>query len=592
MVKKETKRFSRTQSLVELGAFLAVIVIANLVAGQYYKRFDLTSEKRYTLSETSIKLCKQLKDRVYVKLYLDGDMSGRFKRFRNELRDALYEFREASGNKIEIEITDPLEGKDNKTKSQLLDQMEQRGLIPVRDFESEGIDESSFKLLVPGADIVYSGKEFSVNFFQFDVSKDPETNINQAIQGLEYELANMVRRCIVNSPKKIIFAEGNGELSELQTADLSNELSQYYAVERMNLNVADPEAARPFQLDLASNPDSAGLMLMEMMQRRLNLADLLVVAKPRTDYPDAELYLIDQFIMKGGKVIWMIDPVQAEIDSLERNPFFLATDQGLSNLTAQLFEYGVSYNPNLLMDMVCNRIPTPRREFFDWFYFPLFTSRNLDHPIVKNLGSVWTQFPSTLRAKPRKDVRITDLLVSSPYTKVTGVPARVEFVTAYMQAKDDNFRKTMTDGLQTCGVLLEGSFRSPFNFRRKLTSEPFRSECTNSMIFIADGDIARNSIMSRTGNPYPLGYDRFSQVTFANKKFLLNCVDYLVDESGLLEIRGKEITIRLLDQKRIRDEREYWKWLNLLLPIGLLIVFGFGNRMLRSRRYAKRKSAA
>ncbi|MEN9510624.1 MAG: hypothetical protein RLZZ370_443 [Bacteroidota bacterium] len=569
-----------------------VVVLANVLANQYYKRFDLTAEKRYTLSATSEKLCGQIKDRLYVKVYLDGEMSSKFKRFRNELRDLLYEFREASGQKIDIDFTDPLEGKDNKEKSNILTQMEQRGLIPVRDFDREGIDETSFKLVVPGADVVYQGKEFSVNFFLFDVAKDPETNVNQAIQGLEYELANMVRRCIAGNPKKIIIADGSGELDEMQTADLSRELSQYYQVERMNLNVADPEAARPFQLNLTSNPDSAGLVLLELMQRRLNGADGLIIAKPRQDYTDAELYLIDQFIMKGGKVLWMVDPVSAEIDSLERNPSFLATNQNLDNITAQLFEYGVSLNPNLLMDATCNRIPTPRREFFDWYYFPLFTSRNLDHPIVKNLGAVWSQFPATLRAKSRPDVKITDLLVSSPYTKTVGVPATIDYVSTYMQSRDPKFRETMNSGLQSCGVLLEGTFRSPFVFRRKLTSQEFIKETNNSMIVIADGDIARNGVMLRSGNPYPLGYDRFSRITFSNKKFLMNCVDYLLDQNGLIEIRGKELNVRLLDQTRIKDERSYWKWLNMLLPLLIILIFGAANWWIRRWKYTRKPKRA
>ncbi len=587
MVKFNNKLRNKLQSYSELLVVVFVVVLANVLANQYYRRFDLTAEKRYTLSATSEKLCSQIKDRLYVKVYLEGEMSSKFKRFRNELRDLLYEFREASGQHIDIDFTDPLEGKDNKEKSNILTQMEQRGLVPVRDFDREGVDETSFKLLVPGADVVYQGREFSVNFFLFDVAKDPETNVNQAIQGLEYELANMVRRCIAGNPKRIIIADGNGELNELQIADLSRELGQYYQVERMNLNVADPEAARPFQLNLTTNPDSAGLVLLELMQRRLNNADGLVIAKPRSDYTDAELYLIDQFIMKGGKVLWMVDPIAAEIDSLERNPSFLAGSQNLDNITAQLFEYGVSLNPTLLMDATCNRIPTPRREFFDWFYFPLFTSRNLDHPIVKNLGAVWSQFPATLRAKSRPDVKITDLLVSSPYTKTVGVPATIDYVSTYMQSRDRRFRETMNAGLQTCGVLLEGTFRSPFVFRRKLTSQQFIKECTNSMIVIADGDIARNGVMLRSGNPYPLGYDRFSRITFANKKFLMNCMDYLLDQNGLIEIRGKELNVRLLDQTRIKEEREYWKWLNTLLPIILILLFGAGNWWLRRWKFTR-----
>jgi ABC-2 type transport system permease protein len=206
---------------------------------------------------------------------------------------------------------------------------------------------------------------------------------------------------------------------------------------------------------------------------------------------------------------------------------------------------------------------------------------------VKNLGAVWSQFPATLRAKSRPDVKITDLLVSSPYTKTVGVPATIDYVSTYMQSRDPKFRETMNSGLQSCGVLLEGTFRSPFVFRRKLTSQEFIKETNNSMIVIADGDIARNGVMLRSGNPYPLGYDRFSRITFSNKKFLMNCVDYLLDQNGLIEIRGKELNVRLLDQTRIKDERAYWKWLNMLLPLLMILIFGGVNWWIRRWKYTR-----
>lgn len=265
----------------------------------------------------------------------------------------------------------------------------------------------------------------------------------------------------------------------------------------------------------------------------------------------------------------------------------MAMDRGLENINASLFSYGVGINSDLLQDLVCNRIPIPaggRMQLVPFHYFPLFTSKQLNHLICKNLGAVWTQFPATLRVKEKQGLKTTPLLVSSEYTRIANAPATVELMTVALTASDPNIRKVMNGGNKVSGVLIEGSFKSPFRYQRRFTSGKFMDQGNSAMVVIADGDIIRNFVSSKGGN-YPTGYDRYSQITFANKKFLLNCVDYLIDDNGLIEIRGRETSLRLLDTVRIKEEKTYWQLINVILPIAGVILFGLTNYFIRSRRY-------
>ena len=583
------RRLYKTQSLLELLVVVVALVVLNALSSFYYKRFDLTQEKRYTLSETSRKLATRLQEKMYFKLYLDGEMSSKFKQLRNEIRDMAFEFREASGGKLEIEISDPLKSKEKREVSSILEGFAERGMEPVRDIDMEDGDETRIKYLVPGADFNYKGKTVSANFFQYDVSLDIESNIKRAIDNIEYELANALRQCVTDKAKKIVVADGNGEMIDARVGSFAKELGRYYSLEALNMNIADPESARPFLEQIQAKPDSAELILLKGLQRRLNSADLLMVIKPEKDYSPAELYLIDQFIMKGGKVMWLMDPVNIEIDSFQKMPTVMAMDRGLENLNASLFSYGVGVNSDLLQDMMCNRVPLPaggRMQLMPFPYFPIFTSKNSQHIITKNIGAVWAQFPATLKLKKRDGLQMTPLLVSSPYTKIANAPATVELITVAMMNADKNFSKTMQSGPQVSGVLVEGMFKSPFRNQKKPLNQGYLTEGKSAMIVIADGDIMRNFVSSKGGN-FPTGYDRYSQITFANQKLLQNCVDYLIDDNGLIEIRGRETTLRLLDPVKIKDEKTYWQMLNLLLPLGLIILFGTTNYWIRKRKYTR-----
>jgi ABC-2 type transport system permease protein len=585
MVMKKTNK--KIQSYINFGVLLLIIIIGNTLSSVYYKRFDLTNEKRYTLSETSIKLAKSLKEKYYFKLYLDGDMSAKFKQLKLEIRDIAYEFREISGKNLEIEIIDPFKEVKGKEMNEILDVFAQKGIEPVRDMESENPDETKIKYLLPGAELMKDNRTVPINFFEYDVAQTPEENIQRAIDNIEYEIANGLRQVIANQRKNIAVIDGNGEMLDGRVEGFAAELSKYYNVSALNLNTSDPESGRPFIKSMEKDPANAGNILVNSLQRRLNLNELIMIIKPIKDYSPTELYLIDQYIMNGGKVMWLIDAVNMEIDSFRNYKEVLAVDYGLENITASLFTYGVGIDNTLLTDLKCNQIPIPagkRIELVDFPYFPLFGATDMPHIINKNMGTIWCQFPGTLQAKIRTEVTAIPLLSSTPYTKVINIPASVDLENVYMQSRDPKFRETMNQGIKTAGMLLEGKFKSPFVYQKKYTEIPFKAEGASKMIVIADGDIIRNPVSS-SGKFFPTGYDKISQYTFANKKFLLNCIDYLIDNNGLIEIRAKERTLRLLDPEKSKSEKAYWQWYSMILPIFSIIIFGLVNYFIRRKRY-------
>jgi len=426
---KSPNRTAKYASLLEWTTLLVMVVVLNVLANVFYKRLDLTAENRFTLSETSKNLCNKLTEKLYFKLYLDGEMSPRFRQLRDEIRDLAYEFREASGKKIEIEIVDPFADKTGSEISAICEDFASKGIFAVRD-EDESGDRLKIKQIVPAAELNYAGKSVAVNFFQMDVALDPAENIQKAIDNLEYEIANGLRQCALEKPKNIVFADGSGEMTDDRIKAFALELSKYYNISKLNLNINDPEYVRPF-IDIIekANPDSIAQLLLEKLQRRLNNNDLLVICKPEIDYSMMELYFIDQFLMKGGKVLWMVDPIAAEIDSFENNSQIIAMSRQLDNIEFSLFKYGVKLENTLLADALCNAIPIPvggRAELTDFHYFPVFTSAGLNHPITKNLGLVWSQFSSTLNVKTSDSIRVFPLLSSSPNTKIITPPATID----------------------------------------------------------------------------------------------------------------------------------------------------------------------
>lgn len=566
MVSKHTQKYS---SYIRLLLVLGIIILANILSEMWFIRLDMTKEKRFTLSKASTGLAAKLDDVLYIKIYLEGNFPAGFKRLRNATRELLDEYRIASNSRIEYEFIDPFDGKDKKQISEIIEQLGAQGLFPT-NVQVKQDDELSQKIVIPGALFSYKGKEYPLNLLKGQFGKGGEETINESIELLEYQISNVLRKCTVQKKKKIAFLVGNGELKSIQVADFGRELSEFYELAR---------------LDIHKNPP-----------QKFNEFDGLVIAKPDSAFSEYDKFKIDQYIMHGGKVIWMLDMLFADMDSA-RNAAgeFMAYNYDL-NLDDIPFKYGVRVNPVLVQDLQCNHIPImsgyaggqQQTKLLPWLYYPILGS-STDHPIVKNLDYVWSQFCNTIDTLPAKNIRKTVLLHTSDYTRVVGAPARVNINMTRLQPNPMGF----TQRRLPVAVLLEGDFTSVFKDRvRSVTDSSFAqlnfspSVSNNKMIVIADGDIARNHV-SKSGDIYPLGFDKFTNQNFGNKNFMVNCVDYLCDDSGLIEVRMKEIKLRLLDRTRMKEEKLQWQLFNMVFPVVLIVLFGLMNAWSRKRKYAR-----
>ncbi len=605
MVKeKKQKRAYRQQSFIEMLLLVVVIVIVNILASKYYKKIDLTKESRYTLSNTSKDLASKIDDRMYFKVYLEGDnLSTKFKRLRTATLDMLREFRDLSHNKIDFEFVNVLKDKSDKERSEVIKQLSEKGLNYYNDIELEA-DQQKRNLILPCAEVSYgANKEYTINLLSTEMGKAEETAINKSIENLEYEIANAIRKCLIQKPQKIAFLYGHGEPDEAHLDDLMGSLSDNYSIDRFFFNLRDEEFLKQFMSDADKirDYDSLGATIIKKTLLMMKQYDGIVIVKPTVPLDKDEAYIIDQYIMHGGKTIWMIDPIMAEQDSLRRNPKVNFPDYNNENLRTMLFNYGVRLNSNLLLDLNCNNIVLndPNRQGrmvpFAWVYYPVFAFTGNNHPIVKNLEVIWGQYSGTLKPIARKDLNITNLLISSDKTKVQEAPVYVD-LSMVANNFDRNYIASFKQGTQVAGVLLEGEFKSNFKRPDKIYQYPVKESCTNSMIVLADGDIGINAVKNSTGEIFPLGYDRETGRQFANKKFLLNCFDYLFDQSGLIEVRTKEINLRLLNRSKINTplqegdwlkEKTKWQLINTVVPVMAVILFGILNSWYRRRKYAR-----
>lgn len=606
MVKQEKrKRTFRQQSLIELVLLGVVIVIVNVLATQYYRKFDLTKEKRFTLSHTTEQLVKKIDDRMYFKVYLEGDnLSSRFKQLRTATLDMLRELRDMSGNRIDFEFVNVFKDKDEKEKAEIIKQLSLKGITYYNDIEVDA-DQQKRNLILPAAEVSYgANKEYVINLLNTELGRAEETAINKSIEGLEYEFANAIRKCVNKQPKRIAFLYGHGEADEASTSDLMNALGENYQVNRFNFNLSDLNFLSQFSkmAETVTNYDTLGKMIVLKTLDMLKSFDGVVVIKPTEPLREQEAFILDQFVMNGGKTIWMIDPIQAEHDSLRHSTRAFFPDYNNENLRMLLFNYGVRLNSNLLEDLNCNSIvlndPSRKGQLkdFPWVYYPVFAFKDNNHPIVKNLEVVWGRYTGTLKPISRKNLNITTLLLSSDRTKLQEAPAFVD-LSIVANNYDRNYLRTFRSGVQIVGALLEGEFKSNFRRPDHVYEYPMKeSVANNSMIVIADGDIGLNYVRRSTGDIYPLGFDRETGRQFANKKFLLNCFDYMFDESGLIDIRTKEINLRLLDRARINApkqegetfrEKTKWQLVNTVVPMLAVILFGVLNMLYRRWKYAR-----
>lgn len=550
---------------------LLLIVLLNLGASLFHVRLDLTSEKRYTLSAATRKLLGNLHEPVSITLFLAGDMPAGFKKLAGSTSDLLQEFKEISGQNITYRFEKPGDGLNDTLKGAFLDSLHRLGLNPINVKaqlkEGEGQEQ---QYIYPGALVSYRDRVGAVDLLQGQSAVNGIESLNNAEALLEYKLGAAIRDITRDTVPAIAYLAGNGEPVGYTAYDLQRTL---YANYNFQLLPLDSVPAIP-----------AGF-------------SAVLIAKPTQAFTEAQKLKIDQYIMNGGKVMWMIDNVFAEYDSLQRSQNeFIAFDRGL-HLEDQLFRYGARINLDLVQDLTCDQLPSvigsmgdkPQIELLPWPYFPLLTNTS-GHPIAKNLDYVGSQFPGSIDTVGAPGIRKTLLLTTATASKVLASPARVAW--AFVRTQED--ANTFTRKNIPVAVLLEGKFSSLFTNRISEAEkdslaahgQPFQAASGpgGKQIVIADGDIALNAISEKSG-PLPMGKNLYTGYQYANKEFMLNAIDYLTDSSGILETRGKDYTLRLFDKKKLDEQKGMWQVVNILVPILAVLLFTVVYQWLRKRKY-------
>jgi gliding-associated putative ABC transporter substrate-binding component GldG len=447
-------------------------------------------------------------------------------------------------------------------RNEYMQELMQKGITPTKVVDPKN-GQVTEKIIFPGVLISYGGFEKGLNLLNGNKASTSEEQINQSIEGIEYELANTISKLANADRKRIGFVTGHGELDSLQIASFNNSLLESFDV---------------FKVDLSK-------------RKSLERYNALIIAKPTQTFSQQDKYLLDQYIMKGGKVLFLIDKLEASMDSASLENYF-AFPYNL-NLDDQLFKYGVRLNVDLIQDKNSGLYPVitgesggkPQMQLMNWPFFPLI-NRYADHTITRNLDAVVTRFVSSVDTVKAEGVKKTPLLFTSQYSRSVAAPVAVNINEIRKNVRDEDFSVSSIP----LGYLLEGRFTSLFKNRfipESVDTAGFegRSAITK-LIIITDGDLARNDINPRSGQPQQLGFDPFTGYTFANEELLINAVSYLVDEGGMISARNKEVKIRPLDKERARAEKVKWQVLNLAVPLVLLIMYGFVRAAIRKRKYS------
>lgn len=561
----------KNRNIVQLIIAVTSVIIISYISSFIYWRIDLTSEKRYTLSEVSTNTLKDLKDIVYVKVYLDGDMPIGFKRMQKSLKETLDEFRVYCGENIQYEFINPSESTNPKIRDAIFKDLIDKGLEPtniqVRDKEGGNTQ----RMLYPGAIISFKGKEIPVNLLHNNPALSGDANINLSIQNFEFYLIDAIIKLSTEKLPKLAFILGHGELDQYESGDIDKKLSEYYDTYRVEIN-GDFKALDPY--------------------------NVVIIAGPQQPIPEADKLVIDQYIMRGGKVLWFVDPITVNIDSLSQGASTLAY-MNQHNLDDQLFRYGVRLNPSLIQDIQCaiipvnSSLPGQSSKFVasPWVYYPLMSASG-SSPITRNLNMVRAQFISPIDTLGGNgSVKKTILLTSSRYSRTLNVPLLVNLAEVSRKLNEREFNRSNIP----VAVLLEGNFESAFQNRplsKYNHEQPFEfkpSSVFTRMIVVSDADIIRNEVHRRPDGAYvsPLGYDRYTKQTFGNKDLVINMVKYLDDNIGLMNLRTRDFKLRMLDKKKITESRFVWQLFNVVVPSALLIFGGLIWLYFRKKRFTR-----
>ena len=548
--------------LLLLANGILALALLNLLSSQFFFRLDLTEEKRYTIHSATREMLANLDDEVYVEVFLEGELNAGFRRFQKAIRETLEMFRIYSRNKVQYAFIDPATALSQKARSEFMAELATKGIQPTNVIDTRD-GERIERIIFPGAVVSYGGAEKGVMLLKGNKAASSEEEINQSIEGIEFEIVNAIHKLAETDPKQIGFVSGHGESDGPSVAAFEGAASELYLVRKVSLN------------DVA-----------------LSDCEALVIAKPTLPFSAFDKYRLDQYIMRGGKVLFLIDRLDASMDSASQANYFAFPYE--TQLDDLLFRYGVRINPDLIQDRYSGRYPvitgqradgTPQIQLMEWPFFPLI-NRFTVHPITRNLDRVLTRFVSSIDTVKAQGVAKIPLLLTSQYSRRLTAPVNVNI----NELRRDLSAEQFTESFIPVAYLLEGQFTSLYKNRflpEGAQETAFREQSANtSLIVVADGDLSRNEVNRRTGQPQPLGFDPFNNYTFANQDLLLNMIAYLIDEAGLIRARNKVITIRPLDREQVAAERVRWQVINLGLPLLLLLAYGIMRAYWRRRKFA------
>ncbi len=548
----------KKKDLTYYGIGLAVIIIINWIASGSFLRIDLTEDKRYSLAESTKDIVSSLDNRVDITVYLHGNFPAGFKNLERAIEETLAEMTVYSGKNLHYRFIDPYQKEtDKKKRGKFFQKLAQLGLQPTTIVSKrDGIDQKT--LVFPGAVISYKGKQIAVPLLKGNREQD----LYQSIETIEFEMVSALKIILQDKVKQIAFIEGHGELNDIQVYEAMSALSLQYNVGRLNLS-----APAKIGKDIAA----------------------VIIAQPKKAYTEAEKYKLDQYVMNGGKLLFFMDAVEIRKDSvgLQGLPYDL-------NLRDLLFRYGVRVNTNMIQDL--NASPVPVREgenykLLPWPFYPLLNEFNTKHPIVKNMNALLTRHINTLDTIKAVGVTKTPLVFTSKYTRVK--PQPVVYSAEELRINLD--KNYYTSGQLPVSYLLEGNFTSLYKGRPipdgilQSDFKDFKSEGSDrGKVFVfSDGDLLVNAFDQQAKKPYPLGFDQYTREVYSNKQFLLNVINYMLDEQVVRQAFSKNIVKRPLDTFKIKEEKTKWQIINVALPIILVLIFGMIRWWIRKSIYAK-----
>jgi ABC-2 type transport system permease protein len=546
---------------------LPIVLIA--ISYFYFFRIDLTSDKRYSIADQSKNLMAKIDSPLEVTVYLDGDLNPGFQRLKKSTAELLDELSIYTNKNIIIKYENPSLADSPDEREKKYTELQKHGLTPTAVYERDKEGKSIQKIIFPWIEIGYKGKKVPVCLLKNILGNSGDENLNISIENLEFEITDGIRRIVNTEVSKIAFIEGHGELSEAETYDISKSLSRYFQIDR-------------------------GILATDASI--LNNYKVIIIAKPTKPFSESDKFIIDQYIMNGGRVLWLIDGVRIAKENLSTIGLSPAMELDV-NLSDQLFRYGVRINPVLLQDIQCASVPvniapanaTPQFEPTPWYFAPLLLA-SPEHPVSRNITEVRSEFCSGIDVVGNnKQVKYQLLLATSDNTHIVGTPTTIDLGQKLKANDKTYFNITYVP----VAVSLEGIFDSDFANRMipkgLVNTLPIMKQSIKTrQIVVADGDIIRNEVTLKDSTSIPLGFDRYMNQQFGNKEFVQNAVLYLADNDGWMQLRNRTLKLRLLNKQLSSDEKTIWQAVNVLLPIGLLLIFGIGYQLARKRKYTRK----